>query len=66
VRHPSIAPLRAEEVLELTDRTAGIAPREADRDERRIPAPLVRIQARCRFRPSADVVSVENGQRFVA
>jgi hypothetical protein len=53
-------------MLELTDRAVGVAPREADRDERGIPAPLVRIQPRRRLRPPADVVARENGERLVA
>jgi len=53
-------------MLELTERTVGVAPREADRDEGGVPAPLMRIQARRRLRPSADVVPGENGERLGA
>ena len=66
VRHPPVAPLRAEEMLELTERAVGIAMREADRDEGGVPAPLVRIQARRGFGPAADVVPGENRERLVA
>jgi len=66
VRHPSVAPLRTEKALALSERAVGVAPREADRDEGGVPAPLMRIQARRRLRPPADVVPGENGARLGA
>jgi len=66
VRHPPVTPLRTEEMLELAERAVGIAPGEADRDERGVPTPLVRIQTRGRLRPGADVVPGQNSERFVA
>jgi hypothetical protein len=53
-------------MLELTERAAGVAPREADRDEGGVPAPLMGIQARRRLRPATDIVPGEDGERFVA
>jgi len=53
-------------MLELTDRAVGVAAREADRDERAIPAPLVRIKARGRLRPPSDVVPREDRKSLVA
>jgi hypothetical protein len=53
-------------MLDLTERPIGIAVREADRDERGVPAPLMRIEARSRLRPSADVVPRQDRDRLVA
>jgi hypothetical protein len=66
VGHTAVTPLRVEKVLDLAERTIRIVVREADRDESRVPAPLVWIEARCGLRPPADVVPCENGKRFVA
>jgi hypothetical protein len=66
VRHAAVAPLRVEKVLDLPERAVGVMVREADRDERGIPAPLVRVQARSRFGPAADVIARENGKSLVA
>jgi len=66
VRHTSVAPLRFEEMLELAERAVGVDPRETDRDERGVPAPLMRIEARCRLRPPADVVPRQDRDRLVA
>jgi hypothetical protein len=53
-------------MLELAQCSIGIVVREADRDERGVPAPLVWIKARRRFRPAADVVPGEDGASLVA
>ena len=52
VRDAAVGPLRREEMLELLDRPRRVEMREADRDERAIPAPLVRIQTRRRLGPA--------------
>jgi hypothetical protein len=65
VGHAAVTPLRTEKMLELTERAVGVDPRKADRDERGVPAPLVRIQARSRLRPPADVVPAQNGDRLI-
>jgi hypothetical protein len=56
VRQPAVAPLRTEEMLDLAKCPVRVVTAEADRDECRIPAPLMRIQARSRLRPAPDVV----------
>ncbi|MEK6207407.1 MAG: hypothetical protein AABM32_07180 [Chloroflexota bacterium] len=53
-------------MLELAEGAVGVASREADRDERGVPAPLVRIQAWSRLGPSADVVAREDTEGRVA
>jgi hypothetical protein len=58
--------LRREEMLDLAKRPVRIVVGEADRDERGVPAPLVWIKARRRFRPAADVVPGEDGASLVA
>jgi hypothetical protein len=60
VRHAAVAPLRAEEPLELAEGAIRIDVRKADGDERAIPAPLVRVEARRRPRPPADVVRAQH------
>jgi hypothetical protein len=53
-------------MLDLAERAVGVMVREADRDERGIPAPLMRVQARRRLGPAADVVPGQGGQSLVA
>jgi len=52
-------------MLELAERAVRVDPGETDRDERSVPAPLVRVQARSRLRPPADVVPAQNGDRLI-
>jgi len=52
-------------MLELAERAVGVDPREPDRDERGVPAPLMRIETRRRLRPAADVVPRQDGDRLV-
>jgi hypothetical protein len=66
VRHAAVTPLRVEKMLDLTERAVRIKMGEADRDERRIPAPLMWIEARRGLRPPADVVPRQDGDRLVA
>jgi hypothetical protein len=66
MRDASVVPLRGEEVLELAECPGRIAVRETDRDERGVPAPLVWVQARSGFRPTADVVPLQDRERLVA
>jgi len=51
-------------MLDFAERPAGLGMRETDRDERGVPAPLVRIEARSRLRPTPDVVPRQDGQRL--
>jgi hypothetical protein len=53
-------------MFELFEGALRVAVRETDRDERRVPAPLVRIQARSGLRPPADVVPCQDGKRLIA
>jgi hypothetical protein len=53
-------------MLDLAERPVGVVVREADRDERRIPAPLMRVQARGRLGPAADVIAREDRESRVA
>jgi hypothetical protein len=66
VWHSAVTPLRLEEVLDLAERPIRIVVCEADRDEGGIPAPLMRVQARCRLRPAADVVPGQDCKSRVA
>jgi hypothetical protein len=66
VRQPAVAPLRAEEMLDLAKRPIGVVMGEANRDERRIPTPLMRIQTRSRLRPAPDVVPGQDCTSLVA
>jgi len=52
-------------MLELAERAVRVDPGETDRDERGVPAPLVRIETRSRLRPPADVVPPQDGDRLV-
>jgi hypothetical protein len=53
-------------MLDLAECPVRIVVRETDRDERRIPAPLMRVEARGWLRPAADVVARENTQGRLA
>ena len=61
VRHHARRPLRGEQALELGHGPPDVQVRPADRDERAVPAPLVRVQDRRRPRPTARVVGVQHG-----
>jgi hypothetical protein len=58
--------LRREEMLELAERAPRIDVRESDRDERAIPAPRMRVEARGRLGPAADMVAREDTEGRVA
>jgi hypothetical protein len=60
VRDAAVRPLRLEQVLELLERARRIEMSEPDRDERAVPAPLVRIETRRRLRPAADIVRAQH------
>jgi hypothetical protein len=66
VWQPAVAPLRFEEMLDLAERPVRIVMRETDRDERRVPAPLMRIEARGWLGPAADVVARKNTEGRLA
>jgi hypothetical protein len=53
-------------MLDLPERPIRVMVRETDGDERGVPAPLVRIEARRRLGPSADVVAREDTEGRVA
>jgi hypothetical protein len=66
VGHTTVTPLRVEEMLDLAERAIRIVVRETDRDESRIPAPLMWIEAWCGLRPCADAIPGQNGECLVA
>ncbi len=61
VRDHPIAPLRAQKRTHFGERTRQIKMRQAQRDERRIPIPLMRILPRRRLSEFARVVQAQNG-----
>src|SRR5258708_37735641 len=63
VRHPTVCPLRTEQRFELTYRTQRIDVHQPDGDEGAVPAPLVRVQPRRWFRPTAEVVLAQHAYR---
>jgi len=56
-------PLAGKEGLELVRRPTVVHVREAERDERRVPAPLVRVQGGCRFGPGFQAVAAQDIRR---
>ena len=60
VRHAAVGPLGAEERTELLLGLRLVVPRPAERHERRVPAPLVRVEGPGRQRRRADPVRVEH------
>jgi hypothetical protein len=66
VRHSAIPPLGIEEMLDLAEGPVRVVMREADGDERGVPAPLMRVKARGRLGPSANVVAREDTEGRLA
>ena len=56
-------PLAGKQGLELVRRAAVVHVREAERYERGVPTPLVRIQRRCRFGPGFQAVAAQDVRR---
>ena len=65
VRHAAVSPLGAEERTELLLGLRLVVPRPAEGHERRVPAPLVRVEGPGRQRRPADPVRVEHLARAV-
>ena len=63
VRDHAVRPLAAEHRAQLAGRPLRIVTGEPDRDEARVPEPLVRVDARGGTRPVAAPVPVEDGER---
>ncbi len=59
VRDHPVGPLRRQQRVELDDRPLDAQRGQADRDERRVPAPHVRVQKRRRGRHHAQVVAAQ-------
>src|SRR5215203_4732420 len=57
VRHLARRPLAAKQAIQLVRGAAVVHVREAERDERRVPAPLVRIEGGRRFGPGLQSVA---------
>jgi len=60
MRKATIAPLGREQRLQLAQRTIEVDVSQADADESAVPAPLVRVEARCRSGPITQIVAMEN------
>lgn len=65
VRHEAVRPLPLEQRAELRARALLVAARQADRDQRRVPAPLVRVEVRSRARAAPEPVAIEDSLRRV-
>jgi hypothetical protein len=63
VWHPTVGPLRRQEGLELALGALLPMPAQADGDERRVPAPLMGIQARRRHRRAAGPIAIQDLER---
>ena len=66
VRHPPVDPLRGEQGAQLPPGPVGADVRQADRDERRVPAPLVRVERARGHRVVVFPVGVKGGEREAA
>ncbi len=60
VRDPAIRPLAAKQLLELLLGTTLVVPGPPDGDERRVPAPLMRVEARGRDGRRSDPVGLQH------
>src|SRR5690242_21169061 len=62
VRNTAVAPLGGKQRLQLAQRAVQVHVCQADADERAVPAPLVRVEARRWLGPATEIVCVEDGQ----
>jgi len=62
VRYPAVRPLRREQAAQFQPRPVGRVVRQADRDEGRVPRPLVRVQAAGRNRVRTAPVAEEDAR----